>query len=652
MDTTARAIAASLLDVVDAQLTALSDGPLPRFQLPGLLMGHEVGPDVRADLLFTLGLAHDCGHTHIGGRPVVDAIGELLAGVQGKRTHTFFSYRVAETVGRFGPFTDNTVLAPLTPAQRDDVALATDSLDWLELLDEGLLPRNYAAVLARCEHARQSLGLVDHSSALDDLLDRVRDLLGGYLDDSNGQIGRYDVYTVDIYLFCEPLAHLLGEPWRDGAMKAMELVDRVASRDGAAVAWGRSTGVLALCHTVELGGLVARYGLSHDPQRWFARAALAAARVDEWFEAGWVLAHRHRSSDPYRGLDRRLQMSLDCLGKLADAARGFQTLGDLEITFDEEALWPDRDEVVWFDRERNAGVWSFRSRGNGVHAPARRRHHHRLPPGTAQSGAPRGTRRIRARHRHTPPAAQWRALRGWGSPRDCRSSTSPLHATYRGFPEAGHLEPALDGPSFAGTRDVTWSVDGRTLRVPERLEFDQAPHALALQVAEPADRPLQVHFECDAPHSTATVDVDGIAEYRSCWGELSRLHQIDVRPTTSVRLQWEVTPVLRVVSTAVGALYNDSLYAPLAGRVRVQRLPYAATTDRAALDRLVPTTDQLHMHWPEWLLIGGIDPHRALIDGLRAAACGSYGRSTILFRIARTSTWDRSMRRGRTRPTS
>src|SRR4051812_13627029 len=101
MRTTAGAQARSLLHIVDAQLDALAAGPLPGFTLPGLLMGHEVGPDVRADLLFTLGLAHDCGHTHIGGRPVVDAIRDLLAGIQGKRTHTFYSYRVAETVARF-----------------------------------------------------------------------------------------------------------------------------------------------------------------------------------------------------------------------------------------------------------------------------------------------------------------------------------------------------------------------------------------------------------------------------------------------------------------------------------------------------------------------------------------------------------------------
>ncbi|MDQ6695937.1 MAG: hypothetical protein M3Z46_00580, partial [Actinomycetota bacterium] len=141
MTTTAGDVARTLLEFVDAQLTALATGALLGFDLPGILMGHEVGPDVRADLVFTLGLMYGCGRTEVAGLPVVGALSRLLAGVDGKRTHTFYSYRVAETVARFGPFEGNVVLASLTAAERDEVALAADSTDWLEALDGGLLPR-------------------------------------------------------------------------------------------------------------------------------------------------------------------------------------------------------------------------------------------------------------------------------------------------------------------------------------------------------------------------------------------------------------------------------------------------------------------------------------------------------------------------------
>src|SRR3712207_7976924 len=53
--------------------------------------------------------------------------------------------------------------------------------------------------------------LLDDESGLDALLDRVRSMLGAHLDDSHAATGRYDIYTVDIHLFCEPMAEELGD---------------------------------------------------------------------------------------------------------------------------------------------------------------------------------------------------------------------------------------------------------------------------------------------------------------------------------------------------------------------------------------------------------------------------------------------------------
>lgn len=624
--TTANDLADMLLDLVEAQLGALARGPLPRFELPGALLGHEVGADVRADLLFTLGLLHEAGRKEVDGIDVADAISSLLAGVHGRRTHTFYSYRVAETVARYGRFdAANPVLAPLDDAQREQVAVAVDSTEWLELLDAGILPRNYAAVLARCEHARHRLGLLHDTTVLDELLGRVTAMLGGHLDDSNARIGRYDIYTVDIHLFCEPLAAQLGEPWRAGALAALGLVDRVATRDGAAVPWGRSTGVLATCHTIELAGLVARHDLVEDVDRWVARAEQAAPRLDGWFRDGWVTAHQHRSSDPYRGLDRRLQMTLDCLGKLVDAAVGLQLLGDRPVPHD-VALFGDRDELVLLDGERNAAVWAHRSRHTAFDLPLvggtttdylpapRNPGLFEVPVGSALvTGTPlllRGDRRFAA----------------GGLPVELRHEPGRVHARYEGFPAAGHLEPepperdhGRSAEVLGGTREVTWRVEGRTLTVEEQLTFDQVPDSVTLQVTEANDRPLAVRFHSDAPHRTATVDTSGLAEYRSCWGELPRVHQIDLDPAPSLGFRWSVTPLLRVLSTAVGAAYNDLLYAPLADRVRISPLPHSAATDPARFASLLERVDVFHLHWPEWLLIGGVDAHEALIEGLRRA---------------------------------
>ena len=53
----------------------------------------------------------------------------------------------------------NPLLAPLAPAAVAKLADACDSSSFLPLLAEGKLPRNYAAVLLRCEVARQRVGL-------------------------------------------------------------------------------------------------------------------------------------------------------------------------------------------------------------------------------------------------------------------------------------------------------------------------------------------------------------------------------------------------------------------------------------------------------------------------------------------------------------
>ena len=142
------------------------------------------------------------------------------AEVDGSSTHTFFSYRIAETLGRAGPFAGNRLVADLDDDQRAELVTAVDSSDWLELLDAGALPRNYAAVLARCEQGRVDLGLVDDTGRLDSLTARVAEVLGENprraLDDSHDRVGRYDIYTADVWLFCEPLAPRLGPVWADG----------------------------------------------------------------------------------------------------------------------------------------------------------------------------------------------------------------------------------------------------------------------------------------------------------------------------------------------------------------------------------------------------------------------------------------------------
>jgi hypothetical protein len=147
---TAAARAEQLRTLAVDTLEALERHHLPGWRIPRVFAGHAVGADVRADLCFTLAHLADAGVDAVAGRHPDTITATLLAEIDGSSTHTFFSYRIAETLARHGAFAGNPLLAECDDAQREQVALATDSSDWIELLDADLLPRNYAAVLARC----------------------------------------------------------------------------------------------------------------------------------------------------------------------------------------------------------------------------------------------------------------------------------------------------------------------------------------------------------------------------------------------------------------------------------------------------------------------------------------------------------------------
>ena len=93
-------IADDLIDLVTAVLADLADpvrGAAPGLVLPATLAGHRVDADAHADLVFTLGLLLDAGVTQVGDLDVETVLRARLAATDAARTHTFFSYRVAET---------------------------------------------------------------------------------------------------------------------------------------------------------------------------------------------------------------------------------------------------------------------------------------------------------------------------------------------------------------------------------------------------------------------------------------------------------------------------------------------------------------------------------------------------------------------------
>lgn len=590
-------LAEELVAHVEAELTQLVERHLPGFRVPGSFGGHQVLSDVRADLAFTLGLLWRGGVRDVAGVGVEEAVERVLVPIDGPGTHSFFSYRVAETVAALG------MLGRL-PA---NVAEACDSSSMIPLLLGGKLPRNYAAVLARCELGRQRLGLLDDEGGLDELIRMTEALLArGYVDDSQSGIGRYDIYTPDLYLFTETLADRLGGTWDRGARLALDLVTRVMAPDGTAVGWGRSSGALAACLTIELGGLARRLG--EDADRWHARARLGLRGFRGWTTDGLINAHQHRSTYGYRGPHRRLQMTLDCLGKLAAAA--LDLAGARPPATPVRDLFPDRDELVVLDADRNAAVWSYRSHDLAFVLPLVGSTVSDYLPAPRQPGlfeVPVGTDLPTAVPvvfadgvRHT--AGQL--------PAEVEKRPAGLRVRHDGFAQSGAFEVDERTGTLPGWREATYEVRGRTLHVEEVLHLDEVPQAVALHVSETTDRPLDVSFTAEVGHATTSVDTAGMKEHRSFWAELPVAHQIDLDPATDVRFAWSVTPKLRILTNARSHHYHRSLYDPLAGRVVEGQL---------SLRRGTPPLrrwDLFHLHWPEGMFGTDLAKHRSLIADL------------------------------------
>jgi glycosyltransferase involved in cell wall biosynthesis len=607
-----RAVGAIADDLVDLAASVLADlgdrhhGVAPGLSLPATLAGHRVDADAHADLVFTLGLLREAGVARVGDLDVEEVIHERLAATVAHRTHTFFSYRIAETVVRLGGLT------ALDPATRAVVVEAVDSRDWIPLLDEGVLPRNYAVVLARCELGRAALGLDVDAEVLDGLVARVAALLGehpeGWLDDSTSGRGQVDMYTVDAYLFAEPFADRLGPVWDRGLDSAARLVAAVATPGGAALPWGRSIGALAVCHSAELAALVLRRAATapggdrtggDDPRRWWALARAAADGAPGWFDGGLVVAHKRRSPFRYRGPFRRLQMTLDCAGKLVAAALDLRRAGAEPPGVVAGAAFPAGDEWVGFGE--GIGVWARRDARLGFALPVVG------GPGADYAPSPRHPGRFDV------PTDQplacfvpvaWRGdarFAPGGRARAVAHGPGALDLAHDGFHATA--APLGEEPErLAARRRARYRVDGRSLVVDEELDFDdRPPGALAVLVPEVPGQPLHVTAEGPAVARVTTVDVDGLAEWRSVNGELRAVHQVELDPGLEVRFRWTVTAKLRVVSTAHHHWYHQCLYAPLADRVDVRPVPYHLLDDPARLAAALADADVFHLHWPEWL---------------------------------------------------
>ncbi len=600
--TTAGALADRLIEVTRDKMADFEQSAAPGLELPRLYAGHAVLDDATADLLYVLGLLIECGVDEVGGCELRDRIPPLIASLDPATVEAFASYRVGETVLRIGG------LDSIPSELHQTVLDAVHSPGIIDrLADTDAIPPNFAVVASRCLRALAELRGGEAPAELPVLLDRVRSMfssLTGWLNDGMGNWVHYDIYTPDMYLFAEPLADQLGPGWASGLSKVLVDLDEVA-QPGGAIVWGRSIGALGMAITIELAAIAAGRDLDVPQHRWLARADATLDDLVEWFPKGVIAAHQNRAPMFYRGPARRLQMTLDIYGKLLLSALELRRRPGAASAPPGDAYIP-AERFISFDDSQRATVWSYRAKPlsfslptvfgfSADYTPSPR------SPGLFEqptSGHPVMLPVITPLGRDDRTGASNAPLVPAGLPTSVEHAPGSVTIVHNGWAPAGS-----DEPTVAGRRTATYRVEGRSLIVSEQLQFDDPdlPGPLTLTVAEPAGRPLDVEFDAGRVQA---IDTEGVAEWRSFWGELPRVYQTEIAPSAVVDFTWKVTPRLRVASTIHGHPYDRSLYDPLADRV----VALGAGIPDDKLVRRLQDIDVLHMAWPEWW--SGVDPQR------------------------------------------
>lgn len=602
---TAGELSGRLVEATTRLLAEFEASTAPGFVLPPVYAGHAVVEDTKADLLYVLGLLLELGVEEVAGHNIVGSMQSILASLEPSRVEGFYSYRTGESVLRMGG------LAAVPEALRSPVLAAVDSPQILAMLDDpDTIPPNFAIVATRCLRALAALDPERSRTDLDALLERVRSMFSsssnGWIDDGMGSWVHYDIYTPDMYLFAEPLIGELGDDWSTGLAKVLDDLDHIA-QPGGSIVWGRSIGALGMAITVELAGMSVGRDIGDAQHRWLTRGAETLDDLLAWFPNGVIAAHQHRAPMFYRGTSRRLQMTLDIYGKLLLAALELRRRPDVRSAEPGTAWAPAERFIKLSDDFASATLWSHRSRGfpfvlptvfgfSADYGPSPR------SPGLLEqptSGHPVMVPVITPLSQPEISGSSDKPLMPAGLPTSVDHEPGALTISHQGWAEAGSDEAIV-----AGTRTASYRVEGRTLTVEETLEFDDAqslPGPLTLTIAETETRPLDVTVDGAVQR---TIDTSGLAEWRSFWGELPRVHQIEIEPANRVSFGWSVTPRMRVGSTIRGHQYDASLYEPLDGRVVASLLP--APDD--ALIRRLRDIDVLHMAWPEWW--SGVKPAR------------------------------------------
>ncbi len=602
-------LASDIKQFVHAQTDRLLSRYLPSLRIPRYFAGHRIDTAFAVDLMVMLTYFDD---ETFAGRSALEVIAAVIKQIDAQPVNTFVCYRLGETIAHYGTWDDNAILRSLPDEQIRALRSALDPSYIYQPHDDSIggHPNNYWCVLLRGLSAMKRLGLIDDPTLLNIATERSRQLLlrnpQGYFDDDRNGGGAYDIYSADVLLFVEPLWDILGrDKILSVAGKHVGLLEQLAMPNGACINWGRSIGALSICLTIELASMAIHQKIGTDASRLLALARRAFEQFrDHWMQDDLISAHRNRMTFGYRGPHRLLQMTADCLYKLAYAAQSLSAVTTPLAPCPSGELYPDRDELIRFD-DQNAGVWMYR----------KNRIEFQLPFVGGRAGTDY-VPSLRAPELFENPVDSPMLV---GVPRvlcdnieytlgnrPSSLSHSANSATARYDKLVTVTQPNKDPAAtpLNGSGIAKWTVEGDAIAIQFDLQFDRQPQAIHLEFSE-ATVPLNVKFASSAPFDTSIVPVQGQPQQRSFWNEIRQIHQIEIAPdATSIQLSARIVPAVRVAHIPADHDYNRALYdaMPAPGVLEYRHNNASAGHQIETLLAHIAEQEIFHIGWPEHLL--------------------------------------------------
>ena len=233
-----------------------------------------------------------------------------------------------------------------------------------------------------------------------------------------------------------------------------------------------------------------------------------------------------------------MEMSLNLISTLCETAFALKAAPPITCGNEPALLFPEQSRFIQFD-DRGPGVWCFRRDNLRFQLPlvdGFTSDYAAAPvwPGCFEQisdrGSPSGVPVVHI------DGKRWLPLR---RPENVTFSGDTLAWSTTCWTHMNDWDWWKGSEDRTGSRQVQIRVEGDTIIGEEIWKFDDIPSAIGFWFAESAT-PLDVTWECDAPHQTTVLVTDGMGDWQSHTHRITRIHQIDIEPRAEVHVGYRL----------------------------------------------------------------------------------------------------------------